>query len=520
MKISSLQRKHPKYIEDSSYWNLLLGITKGGKRAQKFAGQMLANPNGRSQDVIKEMIKVAPIVNKMGPLINRINSKVFSDKLSIQGTQNSWFQSFRETGGRHDEKRNLSFEQVIRIAASEALATGKSYLQVDTATSIEPENLAQQPDEELRPYLNLLDRASVWDWEAGEGGLTMAKIHSFRTERRDWMSPRQGVHEFLIYVQEGARVLVSKYEVRLRNYPKGMEDRPFIERLTDKKAGEYIIRIATLASGTEIEQLPIFNLGGRFEFPIIELAIPEEFCLGDQLYGLQREHYNNRVGAQWRLQRSNFSMPYAKGGDSDPFASKKMGDGFYLWLPDEDIDFGEITVSSDGASLALQMEDVIEKDLYEFVQQLSYAAQQKAAALSRSEGSRGMDDEPENALLAEIGLPILKAVRQCLKAAAIAANDPFPSEQWEIKGLQNFRLKELGGYMPLFKDMALIPVPTASFQRRRLRDFLVKYAATFDLDSESLEQLIADVENLSDEKVMELVQTNQGNPALSPAGPQ
>lgn len=517
MKISALQRKHPDYSENHSHWEVLLAISKGGSKAQKYARQLLANPDGRKEKVIKEMIKVAPVINKLGPLINRVNSKVFSDKLSIEGTNEPWLKTFLESGGRYQDKRNMSFEEVIRQAAMEALTTSRSYLQVDTSLSSGSTTLAQQDESELRPYVNLIDRLSVWDWEPGEAELSMVKIHSFRLERSSWESPRIGVHEFTVYRKEGGRILFSKYEVRLVKPTKGEEGRPFIDSLKDEGAGKiYNILVSTSPDGRRMENMEVFNLAGQSKFPIIQLDIPYELCIGDQLFGLQREHYNNRVGGQWKLQRGNFAMPYAKGGDEDPFASKTIGDGFYFWVPDEEVQFGELSVSGDGVNLALRFEEVIDRDFYEFIQQLSFAAQQKAAALARSENSRFMDEDPENALLAQIGLPILKTIRSIMSVAAIAANDIFNPESWEIKGLQNFRLKELQGYMPLFKDLATIPVPTPSFGRQKMKDLINRYATTFNIQPERLKKLIEDVDNLPDSQVMEVITASQpDNPQQS-----
>ena len=521
MRISSLQRKHPEYAENHSHWELLLAITKGGSRAQKHARQLLANPDGRKGKIINEMIKVAPVINKLGPLINRVNAKVFSDKLSIEGSNKPWLKTFLESGGRYQDKRNLSFEEIIRQAAMEGLTTSRSYLQVDTPLSSGSTTLAQQDEAERRPYVNLLDRLSVWDWEPGDEELSMAKIHSFRLERSSWDAPRTGVHEFTVYRKEDERILFSKYEVRLIKPTEGQEGRPFIDSLKDEEDGKvYKILVPNSPDGSRMENVEVFNLAGRSQFPIIQLDIPYELCIGDQLFGLQREHYNNRVGGQWKLQRGNFAMPYAKGGDEDPFAGKTIGNGFYFWIPDTDIEFGELSVSGDGVNLALRFEEVIDRDFYEFIQQLSFAAQQKAAALARSENSRFMDEDPENALLAQIGLPILKAIKKIMSVAAIAANDNFAPESWEIKGLQNFRLKELQGYMPLFKDLATIPVPTPSFGRQKMKDLINRYATTFNVSPDRLQQLIKDIDSLSDSQVMEAITASQpDNRQQSPSLP-
>ena len=517
--IDALKRKHPEYKRSSGDWATLIAISKGGAEARAVAKKLLINPDGRGGKVIKEMLKSAPLVNKIGPIVTRIAGKTFGDPIKIEGSKELWVKDFLASGGRTPTDKDEPLTFVIRQAAVAALATGKSYLQIDTGISSGAENLSQQNADELKPFVNLLDRLSVWDWEEDSSGLSMVKIHNFRLERKDWASERTPVHEFTIYWKSQGRILASRYEVRKKVKP-GVKVPivPFVEGLTEAKSeGErdYTITTPDTGDGRKFEEIEIFSINGRSIFPIISLNMPHELNIGDQLLGLQQEHYNNRVAAQWRLQRANFSMPYSQGGDEDPFANNKIGDGFYLRVEDPDVTFGEIAVSSRGVDLAFKFEDVIERDLYEFVQQLSFTAQQKAAALNRSEGSRLLDQDPEDALLMQVGAPIIKAIKKVMQVAAIAANDTFDPENWQISGLQNFKTKGLGAYLSIFEGLNNVGgVPTPSFNRQKMKDIVNRYASTMNVPRETLETLIADIDGLSDEEVMEAVKPQEEpNPA-------
>lgn len=505
--IDALKRKHPEYEKKSIDWQTLIAICKGGSDARAAAKRLLVNPDGRSGKIIKEMLKAAPLVNKIGPIIARITGKTFGDPIKVEGSKEPWLEKFLSSGGRTEEDKGETLAYVVRQAMVMALATGKSYLQVDTGISTGAENLSQQADDELNPFVNLLDRLSIWDWEEDTDGLSMAKIHNFKLEREDWSSERSPVHEFVVYWKSDGRILASKYEVRKKAKPgTKVLPRPFIEALVqevNENKRDYTITVPTLSDGRNFENIEVFSIDGRSIFPIISLNMPHELNIGDQLLGLQQEHYNNRVAAQWRLQRANFSMPYSQGGDEDPFANNKIGDGFYLRVEDPDVTFGEIAVSSRGVDLAFKFEDIIERDLYEFVQQLSFSAQQKAAALNRSEGSRLLDQDPEDALLMQAGAPVIKVTKKILQIAAIAANDRFAPEKWEVSGLQNFKTKGLAAYLSIFEGINTVGgVPTTSFNRQRLKDIVTRYASTMNVSRETLETLIEDIDNLSDEDVM------------------
>ncbi|MFM6251056.1 MAG: hypothetical protein ACKPEQ_18240, partial [Dolichospermum sp.] len=91
--------------------------------------------------------------------------------------------------------------------------------------------------------------------------------------------------------RDGA-VFTSKYI--LRKTPRDNKPVPpqsFIDTVDDKE-----ITIETV-----IEDAPIFNVRGKFEFPIITLTLPKSLWMAAQLFDCQKSYFNQTAALEYAL---------------------------------------------------------------------------------------------------------------------------------------------------------------------------------------------------------------------------
>jgi len=522
---AALRRQHPDYLRSHKRWTLLRALAAGGEQAEAVKLDLLCNPDGRSPKIQKARAAIAPLVNKVGPIIARFTTQLFVDTPNIEGTTKPWLQKFLDVGARlpDDPDQRAGFTKFLDQAMFAALAEGQAIAQIDTRTASGARFLAGQAQSgELDPYVVLLNRDCLWDWETGDQGLNMVKLHRFNTYRSDWVDRPKPEHIFTIFERLDRRVVVSQYRVRrVPTRPdEVIEPKEFIHQ--DWKETEITIEPVVLADGTSLEQAEIFNRRGEYEFPVVILSLPGFLCLGDQLFDLQKEHFNNRCGMNWAIQRANFAMPYVK-GPRDIFQDMKVGDGYYLFIPEEvagETTVGDFAINSPAIGSATQKEESISKDIYETLQQMAYLASQTPAAMARSEESRLKDKELEQVLLSRQGRILKEFALQIVKVAAIAAGDPVDLGNLKIDGLEKFQTSGLLSYLPLYAGLAQIGgVPTPEFKRQQFKDMTRLYGTTLDSESETVQEILDAIDKVSDEDIMAAGQPPAPEPGQpAPAG--
>lgn len=522
--LQALRRQHPEYKANHKRWIQLRSIAEGGAKAEAVKADLLCNQDGRTKAVLKERAKVAPLVNKIGPIAARVVTQLFVDEPKVEGTNRPWLQKFLESGARlpDDPDRRAGFAKFLDRAMFNALVEGWAIAQVDTQTSSGARFMSGQAQSgELDPYVILLDRETLWDWEMGDNGLSMVKLHSFGLHRENWLDEPMPEHVFSIYERVGERVLASQYRVRrIKTRPgETIEPREFIHQ--SWKEEEVSIE-PTRADGVPLVQVEVFNRSGDFEFPVKILALPGFLCVGEQILPLQSEHFNNRAGLNWAIQRANFAMPYIK-GPKDVFKDIKVGDGFYLFIPEEtagETTIGDFSINSPAIGSSAQREEIISKDIYEILQQMAYLASQTPAAMARSEESRLKDKELEQVLLSRHGTVLKEFATQVLRCAAVAANDPVNLSSIRVDGFEKFQTTGMLSFLPVYQGLTQVgdpPIP--AFKRQKFKDIIRLYGTTLDTQDDAIQAMLDAVDALSDEDVMTAGQAPAPGPGASGGEP-
>jgi hypothetical protein len=489
--LEALKRRHPEHIQFCEYWELLTAVVEGGdSMTDDMKRKLLPNPDGRPEGVMKERTRLATYCNKISPILSRFNSELFKNPAVPTGsTDPFWSNEFFKNGAllEGDDDGRASFNTFLMNSMFMALTTGKAIAQIDTKSAVGAVSLAHQKESgELNPYVILHPRTAMWDWKSGREGFSFCKLHQFQLAQQTWDSAPIPQHTFTVFYRlaDGA-VFTSKYIVK--KIPKDNKPVPpqsFIDTVDRKE-----ITIETV-----IEDAPIFNVRGKFEFPIVTLTLPKSLWMAAQLFDCQKSYFNQTAAAEYALYTSNYSMPIITGvddEDDDPLQNRKMGDGYYLTLKTGQ-SITSFERSGGNIQTAISYRSEIKRDIYDVLQQIAMSASDGAAIIARSGVSKAEDRRPEEILLERYGQCVKEFVLQILEPAAIAHGEIV---DWEITGYDEFlgfSLTELLQDMQLM-DVAAIPSPT--FKKEIQKHFVKRAARSYDLDAIAIEKALGEISN-------------------------
>lgn len=488
--LESLKYRHPEHRKYADYWQTLSYVVDGGDLMtveEKLA--LLPNPDGRPLEVMEERAKLASYCNKIAPILSRFNSELFRCPGVPVGSENPfWADEFFPCAGLidDDDDARSSFSTILRESMMMALTTGKAIAQVDVKAGNNSLSLAdQKASGELNPYVVLHHRTALWDWACGLSGFTFTKIHQFRISRDTWYSDPIPEHIFTIYYRQGEKIYTSKYIVRKIPRGKPVSPMPFIEGCDRKD----------VTIDAVLEDQEIFNMGGRFEFPIITLTLPRSLWMASQLFDCQRSYFNQTAALEYALYTNNYSIPIITGVDDesdDPLRGKRVGDGYYLTLKTGQAitNFERSTSTVDNA---IKYRSEIKRDIYDILQQIAMSASDGAAIIARSGESKKEDRRPEEILLERYGQIIKEYIIQILNCAAIAHREVI---QWDVVGYDDF----LGFSMAeLLTDMVGIEsanIPSPTFNKEVIKHFIKRAGRIYDLDEEAITTALAEVDTV------------------------
>ena len=492
--IKSLKYRHQEHRDKFQYWELLEAVLEGGDQVtDSVKRQLLPNPDGRPEAVIKDRIELATYVNKISPILNRFNSELFSRPGVFTGSKDPWWvNNFLALGAllNDDDDARASFANFSQRSMHQALKTGKAVCQIDTKKSVYPSNRGLQKSlGELDPYIILHPRTALWDWDISNEGFKFAKLHQFNIVRDSWDSPPIPEHIFTIYFRDGERVLTSKYRVRkIKKDDNKKEDiKPFIETIKDDEAAIY----------TELENQEIFNSDGVYKFPIITLTLPNALCMGSQLLECQKSYFRQTAALEYNLYTGNYGILKITGVEDeseDPLQGQKVGDGCYLCLPDgQDISWLERAGTSVGTALNYRSE--IKRDIYDTLQQIAMSAADGASILSRSGESKKEDRKPEQLLLLKYGELVKEYQKNILDCASIIRGENI---EWKVEGYDDFITAGLTDVLLDYTGIANANIQSETF-KKEVQKYLIKEASkAMDLAPELVKKALTEIEAASE----------------------
>ena len=497
--LAQLRYRHPEHRAKCDHWHLLDAIVAGGHKMTETAKRkLLTNPDGRPEAVIAERVKLATYTNKIGPILSRFNSQLFSKKPTFAGSKDPfWEDRFFSSGALldDDDDARASFVSFLARSMLCGLTNGKAIAQVDTrlASGQSISRQDQKINGELEPYVVLHPRSALWDWQPGKDGFVFAKLHVFRLKRDRWDQDPIPEHDFTIYQRnDNGIITASRYVVR-KQPKEGEKIKPEMLDLDNLSEDEVTIETIKLPNGQALENLPIFSVNGVFEFPILTLTLPDELCIADQLFEPQKAYFTQTAALEYALYTNNYSMPVINGvdeDDDDPFQGKKFGDGYYLALKTGQtisaFERGGSTIAT-----AISYRNEIKRDIYDQLQQVAMSAADGVAIIARSGESKREDRRPEQLLLERYGQMVKEYAIQILRVASIAHAE---LEQWKIEGFDDFMGEGVLEEIADLQGLSVIPMPSPTFKREAAKHLARRAGKRFAFPDQQIKQVIDELD--------------------------
>lgn len=485
---------HPDHDHGCEYWKRLTKLTAGGRSVGiEEKSKLLVNPASREKDIIEARAKVATYEPVMGTIVLKMVSQLLRDESIYTGSDDPYWNEKFFPMGTIDPKApsgRVGFHRFLTMATYQALTQGMAIAQVDTPSTPEARNLAEQRAMGgNEPYLILRDRGDLWDYCTSEKGFEFVKLHSYHESKKSWDDPLDRCHEFLIYErQSNNKVWASCYEVRLMDDEDGKK--PFGDR------DLHLYTQGDIRIETKFEKQEIFNLGDRFEFPVITMEFNGAMWLADQLENLQVAQFNTGASGDWANYSTNYAMPVVTMADGsqgqhfndNPLRFFKMGNGHFLELkPGMRLDWFQRDVA--GIKLAYDREAQYRQRMFDYINQISSIV--AAGYLHQSGESKKEDRRALDILLEVYGQRIKEFAQQVLEVAAIAHGEIV---DWTIQGFSDYdseTLEEsLAEYLAI--DQAGIDSPTLRKEAQKV--IARRYGSEYGLDDKSMDVVVEELD--------------------------
>ncbi|MBL1177656.1 hypothetical protein [Pantanalinema sp. GBBB05] len=493
--LDQLKRRHPAHKANADHWQILDALLQGGsKLTPELKKKLLCNPDNRPAAIVDQRVKLARYFNKMGPIASRFLSQLFAAPLAFEGSKDKfWVDTFFPGGAllpAEDDDGRSSFIAFLKAAILAGLGSGKAIAQVDTAVASDTLTRAQQRQKrEDEPYVLLVPRCDLWDWETDRNGFKFAKLHRFTWQRDTWDGDPVALHDFTIYQrQSDGKVTVSRYTVRHvdkggTDFDKGMVSAN-IDAIADKDA-----QIETV-NGLDGKEL--FNLRGQFKFPIITMTLPSALHLADQLHDPQVSHFNQTASLEYGLVANNYAMPTITSEDVEDFTSRnnKFGDGYFIHLdPSRNEAIGWTERPGGSFSTSMEYRRTIEEDIDKTVQQIALSAAD--AVTSTSGEAIRQARKPEEILLTTYGGFIKEFAKSILDCAAIAHNEEI---NWTVNGLDDFDVSDLTGESKEYTAIGQTKIPSETFTKEMQKTFVREVAKQKEFEPATLKKILKELE--------------------------
>lgn len=280
-------------------------------------------------------------------------------------------------------------------------------------------------------------------------------------------------------------VFTSKYVVRkIERDSKPPLPKPFISSVSERD----------ISIEANIEGAPIFNVGGKFEFPVVTLTLPKALWMAAQLFDCQKSYFNQTAALEYALYSNNFAMPVITGvdDDEDPLQGRLMGDGYYLTLKSGQ---GITTFERSGASIqtAIGYRAEVKRDIYDVLQQIAMSAADGASIIARSGESKAEDRRPEEILLERYGQVVKEFIVQVLKPAAIARGEIV---DWQVTGYDEFLGFSITELLTDMEGIATANIPSPTFKKEIQKHFIKRAARVYDLEQNAVQKALEEIDQI------------------------
>lgn len=430
--INQLTASHRIHNANAAQWGLLTRLTEGGSSVTlKDKETLLKHPDNRPDSLKAKRAEVSHFSSLLGGLVIKLQSQVMRSpgvyEPFLSGTQQVsddpiWGQ-FLQRASHGGE----SLHESLSVALQHGLSTGIGYLQVDTISTPQARNRAEQKEMGGdRPFVIVRPRAAVLDWQTDQWGYRFAKIHTTETLKDSWDSTPTYTHRYQIYQRTPDGRITSQ------------EWRTIATDKTEPTATPSENDLVEVISPEQDIFHVVTPSGPLFQFPLIPLRIPPSLAVGPQLFEIYSQFFTQMAAINYASLVSLWRQLIFENVTDDSQVVKAIGggagDSFWWGLP-PGVVAKWLETSTDGMEFSIKYADVLKKEMYDQIAAIAISASASYQGIGRSGESKKEDRRAADILLETYGNAVRTAAQQVLDCAAIARGQRI---DWAIQGFNKY----------------------------------------------------------------------------------
>lgn len=466
MKISKLSRKHPEY--DADTMRMYQCLFEGGKTLRKNIKDFIPQNDVEPDPLYQKRIKNSHYLNYTGRIGNFFASWLFSSTLVYdsgrgEAKDDEFYSEFKEDC----DGNGTDFDKFLRDRFVEALIKQRSYFLVDFPEL--PENVLELTAADIdlgRAVLRAIPTENVINWKKTKtGAFVWLVTYECCEEIQDIESDVYHVHTWTQYYANGD---TRRWELRVK------ED----ERIDPDK------------EVPEIEP-PGNRLGA---IPIVEMCLPVELWLLNNLSDPQTEHFQAHTALSWSIKRTCYAMAVLKLKNANK--SPRLGSGYFLTIGVEE----DLVWASPPAQHFGVIADYcksLKEEIHRVSDQMAQALSEGSAANRQTAEAKEHDSGSTGIVLKAYGAIVRHVVEKTMDMVSAGRGDA--DYEWAISGMDSFKMVSADGLATTALTIQPLQVRSPTFQKE-LQKKLTKSVLP-DLSQKLKEQIDKEIdENLFDEE--------------------
>lgn len=491
MRLDKLQRKHADY--DRETMDLYAALFEGGVKFRKNVKKYLERHDVEPLALYERRAKAAHYLNYAGRIGNFFASWLFTSPLTLDSGRSDdptvppdddpFYGAFKEDC----DGAGTDLSRFLRGRLVEAMQKQRAYWIVEQAEQPDEAELAQMTVRDWkdvggdRVRLRAIPTEQVTNWKRDrEGNLLWVVQHECVTELDDFASPddETTTETWTLWKADGTA--------------RRWQD---VRKKSEKRKPDFDV--------PEVDA-PRSTLG---VLPVVELCLPTELWLMDNLADPQLEHFRARNALSWSMQRACYAMALFKLKNRNK--KPVMGSGYHLILGvDEDMSWPAppATPFSVGKEYVADLKD----EIHRISDQMAQGVNNNAAAVGRSADSKKQDGAATEVVLKAYGALVCEATELTLGLVSLARGDD--DYEWSISGLDTFHVTDAETVINNALAADTLAIPSPVFKREVFKKVARKMLT--GTDEKKLQVIDQEIdEHVTDESVLNPPEPDDGSGA-------
>ena len=483
MRYDVLSQRSPDYR--GAMWDELSDLYEGGYRVAANAKQYLPQLVGETPERWDERRRSTGYLGYLGQIVDFFAAQLFSQEIAVTPAADA---QNRDTPGtlpdvvyygafaQNVDRAGHSFQDLCRRTFTSAILKQRALVAVDfPKVDQTPQSLADETAiGASRAYAFIVPIETLIDWKLDAfGRFDWAILQTVENERT---SPTMGrgiiTERFKIWTLENG---LASFEVHQYVYPQNEPPKPEDEsRVVDQG----------------VTSFPTI--------PLVMLDVPLGLWVGNKVGPIAKEHFQRRSALVSAQNKSLVAIPVVSKGPetgamggavpaevqqsrsrgNDP-ASRFASKGWVEIGQDDKIYFAEPL----GTAYAIANKELIElkDEMFRVVHQMAAAVTNNSASLGRSGQSKQKDGEATAVVLGAFGSMLREFAKRIYETVSSARGE---SVVWTPRGLDNYQGEERADLITEAMSMALVDIPSLTFQQTYKTAIATKLAPNLPPDTQ------------------------------------